>query len=999
MASRLNEEDASAKNQWADIDDDDDDWAPETITWGDGTKTTLPHPDEQPPPPQPQATTTTAPKVTQEENKQVSSPAISSAHIDVQPTKSTNLTLGRGRVLKAGPQEKPTLVAKPAPPPAAVKSPWAALPPIDRASPSAPEPVQLNRGPPQNYREVTQPPPKEIAADDFSRSPYRDGSSQLYNSQSGLYEPVPDRRGSMRHESQGRGPSLLQRPQAGDQPAEPSSAFQTHRNATDHSFGRRRASSNLSGGSGSYVQRMTKPVDGAGPPSDILNARRPSQAGSSLSPVSPNLQLSAPQGQQRNSWQQGSSPGTTHAEPQSGPNPGEQQPAARPVQDDVELQQRIMRESREQAKKRRLEEEARLEAEKQERIRKKLESLGPAPEKKSDKKETATKPEVFKPTQIQQRDQREQKDPSENVVKALNQLQQQNAEAAGSLPHDGNAVKPRRPSVHNAGPQSSQRRLSQSQDGKRPDIWNGSQPRTERFAPWAPNTQPPSHSVWGAPNNNRGLGNGTFTTELGRLPDAAGASPQASNIQGPAPIGPPGATRPETRLPPGPIGSRASRYTTTGAGSELASKWVNQVAENDKMISAEKLAEKVRRDAQLAEKGLTLEDTQPQIKDTWRQVQPTSEGTRRAVSAHLDGVAPPPPSSNPAGVIGSSLLNQPAQSTTSQGRPSRFFPTRDQRAETRESGNHGRPLSPSPPPPTMEDHPAYEGDVAHPHVSLPRSKPVVKLPPAHGSAPATAHPKQFGWAQPPPFTGHAQTHAAVVAATSASSQGPGQSQTEWQSRFNSLLQSHNKGSPPKSLGIDPASRNALDHPLHHSSATVSLPGRSATVTQVGDPKLPVTKPMAEICFEEQEMGSLPQIRLPSKAPDAAWQPAQEQYRPLPKKFHVQTTAFEPYYFGSEVTGAGHVLRIHVPGMKLPKTVTLPFSASRGGRGGHGRPGPRHRGSTQGGRGNKRETSSAARTERESASDTKPRGGRGSYRSRGSDNWSRQPSASQASVST
>ncbi|XP_044717820.1 uncharacterized protein HRG_08462 [Hirsutella rhossiliensis] len=47
MASRLNEDDAQGQGKWADIDDDDDDWAPEAITWGDGTKTTLPHPDEQ----------------------------------------------------------------------------------------------------------------------------------------------------------------------------------------------------------------------------------------------------------------------------------------------------------------------------------------------------------------------------------------------------------------------------------------------------------------------------------------------------------------------------------------------------------------------------------------------------------------------------------------------------------------------------------------------------------------------------------------------------------------------------------------------------------------------------------------------------------------------------------------------------------------------------------------------------------------------------------------
>ncbi|KAJ4327691.1 hypothetical protein N0V84_001943 [Fusarium piperis] len=147
---------------------------------------------------------------------------------------------------------------------------------------------------------------------------------------------------------------------------------------------------------------------------------------------------------------------------------------------------------------------------------------------------------------------------------------------------------------------------------------------------------------------------------------------------------------------------------------------------------------------------------------------------------------------------------------------------------------------------------------------------------------------------------------------------------------------------------------------------------------------PFTKPMAEECFEEQEMGSLPQIRLPHKAPEAAWQPALAQNKPLPKKFTVHSAVMEPYYFPADVVGGGNAMKIQFPGMTEPKIVTIPFSATRGGRGSHGRSGPRHRGSGHERRGGKRDVSSS-RGEHPTSSG---RGGRGGYRSRGSDNWSR-----------
>lgn len=1002
MASRLKEDDASGQNKWADIDDDDDDWAPETITWGDGTKTTLPQHEEHPVPSPPEAPIATPVRV----DDKPRSPAPPSVQPPV-PTKSSGLASGKGLVLKAASQEKPTLVAKPPAPPAPVKSPWATIPTIERASPAAPESSQQARAPPPQYRDMPQQAPKEIAADDFSRAAYRDSPShgrELFNSNSGLYEPVAERRGS-RHDPHARHPAVLQRSHGGDHPAEPSSAFQTHRAGQDHSFGRRRASSNLSGGSGTYFQRGAKGPDGAMPPPDALGARRPSLAGSVESPHSPHVQPVPGHTQHRPpppGWQQGSSPHHTFATPHQATASVEQHAPpqqAATAQDDVELQQKIMRESREQARKRRLEEEARLEEEKKERIRKKLESLGPAPEKKSEKQETPPKV-ISRPTQIQQR---EQKDPSQQIEDAIKELHQAKPELENPTTQEIAAPKLRRPSMNNSGPPPpSARRMSSGQDAKRPDIWSGPGARPERYQPWGPGSQPTTQAVWGAPNNNRGLGNGTFNTDLGRLSDPAGPpGPPGPPGQGPSPIGPPGAARPPSDSrpqPQAPIGSRPSRFASSG--SELASKWINGVAENDKKSNADRLDERMQREAQLAERGLALEDAQPPMKDTWRPAH--AGGAPRRVVSSLDTVPPPPP--NPAGVIGSknsSVLSQGPQGQQAQGRMSRFFPANQTRLDAQDFMQAERSSSPSPPPPMMEDHPAYEGNVMHPMVSLPRPQPRVKLPPAlaaaQGAQPTQA-PPPFTWANPGSFSNAARAPPPAVSANAApaGSRATSSSQADWQNRFNSLLHTGKALSPPKAMGIDPASRNALDHSLQPDSATVSLPGKPVFRQQTEDPKSTITKPMAEECFEEQEMGSLPQIKIPHDIPEAAWHPAPEQTRPFPKRFWVQPTNSEPFYFSPDVTSGNLVLKVCVPGMKEQKTVPMPSSMARSSRGGHGRPGPRHRGSS--GRGGKRDISSP-RPDRDPAAEPTRGRGRGSYRSRGSDNWGRQASSQQASVST
>lgn len=935
MASRLNEEDAQGQNKWADIDDDDDDWAPEAITWGDGTKTKLPHPDE----PQPDDI---PPPVQDRFQSKYETPA-PPPQPEYSVPKPVGLPSGKGLILKGTTQDKPALVAKPPQPPAAAKSPWAQLPPVDRPQ----QPWSESTGSPRGSYKETSPlkttghPPKEIAADDFNRSTWRDshagGGRELYNSQSGRFDTVPDRRGSVLSDHSGKQPALLQR-QAMDHP-EPSSAFQTSRTSQEGSFNRRRASSNVSGGSG-LLQRGARSSDGPHQyPSDDLSPRRPSFSSSNegrYTHQAPNTAHNQ-QRQQPGSWANMDMPDIAQI--------GNQAPDA----DDVEFQKKLMKERIELARKRRQDEVAREEAARKERIQKKLDSLGPAPEKKVDKKEGPPRDEN-RPTQIHRRD-----GPADG----------QSAQQPSNSPKTYNA-----------------RRLSQSQEGKPTESWAGTSPRPDRMSVWGSGPNSIGRNVWGSPDNDRGLGNGTFNPDLGRVPGAAGPAIQPSN--GAQPLSLPAA------LQAAPIGSRASRYEASG--SELANKWVAAVSDNDKKLSAARLAEQANKERQLSERGLTAEEAQPVIKETWRQVHAPGDGTRQITAAtevqmHAAGAWQPsrddprqpqqqPNAGTSAGVIGSAPPSVLQQNTNAspQPRTSRFFPARETRFESPPGTN--RPPSPSAPPPTMEGHPAYEGDATRPLVSLPKPQPRVKLPPTaiHSSTqvirpqPAWGNRGQVNGRGPQPY-GHKSQRSAES------------SQEQWQDRINSLL---SKASPPKpTIGMDVASRSGIEHNVPGTFATVVLPASAQRHSQIIVFALPPeSKPMAEECFEEQEMGSLPIIRLPTKVTDAGWQPVVVQFKSLPKRFLVHASVMEPFRIADEHSGNSSIIRVHLPGMLEQKTVAIPLSgnSSRANRG-NSRPSPRHRG---GGRGSKRDVS----TTHGDSPTTTSRGNRGSYRGKGFDNWNR-----------
>ncbi|KAK5689349.1 hypothetical protein LTS12_028882 [Elasticomyces elasticus] len=218
MTSRIQEDGSATESKWADIDDDEDDWAPETIEWTDGTKTNLAEPPT--PVPQPASLPTLQPehRPTVQPEQQLYQdikfhgeqprepllqmeppPAVKDAsRFAPRPTSigpnATVLRLGANAEKQAkyagissrGPNDKqPFSSSSNAPPPS--KSPWAPLPPVEKASPGPPKaqlqqqpsPRHFNRdfqmgesfpgGPaPSSFPPGGPPHPKEIAADDFN---------------------------------------------------------------------------------------------------------------------------------------------------------------------------------------------------------------------------------------------------------------------------------------------------------------------------------------------------------------------------------------------------------------------------------------------------------------------------------------------------------------------------------------------------------------------------------------------------------------------------------------------------------------------------------------------------------------------------------------------------------------------------------------------------------------------------------------------------------------
>jgi hypothetical protein len=377
LATRLQSDENGKESKWADIDEDEDDWVPEAVTWIDGTKSALTPADNVPASKEskPIESTTTKPAEVAKLHPTI---------VKKEPTGPPKTILKPGLAAQAkqlntstqsSGTEKATLKAKsPAPP---SKSPWATLPPVDKASPIT-VPVQSVTTPApfasQDARtyDSSMPPPqqpaREIAADTFDRS-WREGEGghqKLFNSVSGHYEAAPDVRRSSKPDPYGRKPSvLLRQSQAGPDHPEPSPAFQTRSGSqTDGapSWGARRRGSSVSQNGMMAPRRMSI---NRGSESFAPQDRRPSVAISHdnhASPVANKAELTQNKFSQQDAWSQQMPP-----PPPSG--------AGEELEDPVKAQERIMKEKRELAIKRRQEEEQQREADRKERLKEKMAKL------------------------------------------------------------------------------------------------------------------------------------------------------------------------------------------------------------------------------------------------------------------------------------------------------------------------------------------------------------------------------------------------------------------------------------------------------------------------------------------------------------------------------------------------------------------------------------------------------------------------------------------------
>ncbi|OAL45220.1 hypothetical protein IQ07DRAFT_520073 [Pyrenochaeta sp. DS3sAY3a] len=383
LATRLQADEAGKEAKWADIDDDEDDWAPETVQWMDGTKSSVAVAENQSSPVE-EIKSLPKPEALVETSMLSNSVTVAASKVNgaggtktiLKPGAHSQPVTGKSSLVLKGQPEKPTLVAKPST--TEKKSPWAPLPPVERVSPIQINPPQQQQLPQRYARRDSyayESGPllaKEIAPDDFKRF-------------------SPDdrvRRGSIRENVFRQQPSVLQRSQDG--PAEPSAAFQTSRSSADvPTWGRRRNSSNVSG---DQARRMSFDRRGVDMPRGPMHTERREslsingfdnhEAGASRQPsIAPSI-----------------SPNITHAHPvspygsvtSSGTHDLPTPLAGPPVENPVEVQKRLMADKIERARlKKQQEQEAekKAEAERKERLAKRLAALGPPPEPKSKTKE------------------------------------------------------------------------------------------------------------------------------------------------------------------------------------------------------------------------------------------------------------------------------------------------------------------------------------------------------------------------------------------------------------------------------------------------------------------------------------------------------------------------------------------------------------------------------------------------------------------------------------
>ena len=954
LTSRLGADGDGKESKWADIDDDEDDWAPDTIEWTDGTKSTL-NPADMVPSPAPSAQALELPSERPRLNLQPSKILTSQFSSSVGPN-ATVLKVGgnagKQQTQKTpaqpqkGPVEKPPSASNTAPAAPPSKSPWAPLPPVEKMSPVIINP-QPDMPPPRlpsgqgyfpNQNSAAEPSPaKEMSADDFNRN-WRDTSQvqprELYMPNSGRYEPVPEgKRRMSKHDGNFRAPAVLQRPNGQSEPhapAEPSAAFQTHRNSNDTA--RRRASSTLSGTSGQFARRMSmaKSVEGQQVSLEATQARRDSAVFRPESRDGPPSSLETPTYQAR------------------GPSPSYNFPQValqgQPVEDleaEKARQKVLMKEKVELARKRKQEEETRLEAEKQERIKLKLASLAPLPDKQQKKvEETSAAPAAPAAEHVKEAPQSQAPSPPKPPVPQASGAPQQ----YGMMKvHPMDSVKQNRISP----PQESQSqqptpKISPAVNGIRPSSDSQGSALVDRSprvpkatvgsdarSGWNDQRSAPAN-LWGPINNNKALGNGTFDQGLAGYAPQELSSRTSSTPQGwingrtpvndrspqpqfashpqptvsmpeqtlaansevdsdlptskPAPIGPPQPNRGQQNWQPS---------SSVGGGNQGVTAWNNfhQVASQQERADDERAQKEIaaRRDEQL--RTGVKQGPAYTFNETWKQVQLGDQAGQRAVTGINQSAVPAAP--------GFGAIGGPPGT-----RNSRFFPPG---ADARRAVTHGgflpeRSGSPSPPPAEeyASGHPAFDGNFQRPVISFPREKPIVHFP--SPTIEATAPP------QPPPPAAPAQPMSWARLASQPPrtvSQPIAQNHNQfWQDRISGLFAKDGPKAAGPALAVAPSSRDPLDVLVLNSSASVSLPPKQnddyfEDAGKVSSKEIGVEE--EEDLFEDRETGDLPVVKPPVGPYKSPGPPVRRLFHnPIPAASYSKPAfAFYDLYLGTK----------------------------------------------------------------------------------------------------
>jgi large subunit ribosomal protein L30 len=639
-----------------------------------------------------------------------------------------------------------------------------------------------------------------------------------------------------------------------------------------------------------------------------------------------------------------------------------------PQEDPVALQERIMKEKRLEARRRRIEQEEKEEAAKQERIKQRLAAMGPAPAKKAPENRNPTAPPsqphpLQTPSQLSHQPTHTISSPPKPPVpeptgapKQYGMMKVHHPDSVKKLvgAHDRTSDNkqftrrvssprqepPREPLVP-ASPHNTKAELQSPVQGSSATVkpeeqhgqrWQGN--LKVSTSPWShPSitaTSPTVKNPWKPLDSDRTptLGNGLFNQPLGfssrenslrqlgfdqstmsNTPNFAAPKEQAATLPSP-----------EARHPsfdslhpigrPGPIGPPTSQ---SARGVEAWRSFAENVGAKEKE-DQEKFMEHFHQTHQRGE-HITAPAS---FEQTWKQIKPTEDG-RRVVTAVThkrtvkDEATSDPvvqPLSNPLTSLDASVDGLP--NSDLNGRPSGSIPVRSSRFFPSATEQPKRAVaekernSPSPPPPEeYSSHPVYFGDSSRPHVHLPIPKPVVKLPPKAIGAPA-----------PPP------TFASMAAAPPRNAMPPSTA-ISWQEKINSLFKS-SSSEKKHVLAVTPATKEAL--PVHIAAVSVSIPrARLESESQKGDGDFAVEQvEKQDEMFEDREPGSLPAVRVPAMAPVNAWDtpPSIRQLRKNIKQ--IQPQSMQPFLVGlSDRDNHGNIrTTIFLPGAVEPKVLLM-----------------------------------------------------------------------------